>query len=73
MKDASAKAKNKTKTGATKTRRVKTKALVVFEHAERLLLAEYRDKQKQPAYYRPLGGSILYGERSEDAARREVR
>lgn len=71
MNNVSSKLKNKT--GTPKSKRVKVKALVVFEHDDRLLLAEYRDKHHRSPYYRPLGGTIEFGEHAEDAARREIR
>jgi ADP-ribose pyrophosphatase YjhB (NUDIX family) len=49
-------------------------ALVVFRRDDgALLLAPGYDSVKQQRFYRPLGGGIDFGERAEDAARREIR
>ena len=65
--------KLKIKIKAAKPPRVKVKALVVFEHTGRLLLAEYRDKNRQTPFFRPPGGTVEFGERAEETARREIR
>ena len=49
-------------------------ALVFFRRDDgALLLAPGFDHVKQEQFYRPLGGGIEFGERAEDAARREIR
>jgi 8-oxo-dGTP pyrophosphatase MutT (NUDIX family) len=49
-------------------------ALVVFRREDgRILVAPGFDHVKQQRFYRPLGGGIEFGERAEDAARREIR
>jgi ADP-ribose pyrophosphatase YjhB (NUDIX family) len=49
-------------------------ALVVFRREDgRILAAPGYDHVKQQGFYRPLGGEIEFGERAEDAARREIR
>jgi len=39
----------------------------------RILVAEGRDSRKGQTFYRPLGGTIEFGERGEEAVRREFR
>jgi 8-oxo-dGTP pyrophosphatase MutT (NUDIX family) len=48
-------------------------AICVFRDEDRLLVFEAHDPVKQQTFYRPLGGGIEFGERSEDAIRREIR
>jgi ADP-ribose pyrophosphatase YjhB (NUDIX family) len=49
-------------------------ALVVFRRDDgRTLVAPGYDNVKQQRFYRPLGGGIEFGERAEEAARREIR
>jgi ADP-ribose pyrophosphatase YjhB (NUDIX family)/predicted aspartyl protease len=48
-------------------------ALVVFRRPDGcILVAPGFDHVKQQHFYRPLGGGIEFGERAEDAARREI-
>jgi len=46
-------------------------AICVCRDGDRILVAEYREKGR--IYYRPLGGMIEFGERGEEAIRREFR
>jgi 8-oxo-dGTP pyrophosphatase MutT (NUDIX family) len=48
-------------------------ALCVFHNNNRILVFEGYDKVKDEIFYRPLGGGIEFGERSEDAVRRELK
>jgi clan AA aspartic protease len=49
-------------------------ALVLFRREDgAILVAPGFDPVKQQRFYRPLGGGIEFGERAEDAARREIR
>jgi ADP-ribose pyrophosphatase YjhB (NUDIX family) len=50
-------------------------ALCLFRRArdDALLLAPGYDHVKEERFYRPLGGGIEFGERAEEAARREIR
>jgi ADP-ribose pyrophosphatase YjhB (NUDIX family) len=53
---------------------VRPMALVVFRRPDgAILVAPGFDHVKQQRFYRPLGGGIDFGERAEDAARREIR
>ena len=54
--------------------RIRPIALVVFRRdGGDILAAPGYDSVKQQRFYRPLGGEIEFGERAEDAARREIR
>lgn len=55
--------------------RIRPLAIVVFRRPSdgAILAAPGVDPVKQQRFYRPLGGEIEFGERSEDAARREIR
>lgn len=48
-------------------------AICVFRRGALILVAEGYDPTKQQAFYRPLGGTIEFGERSDEAVVREVR
>ena len=48
-------------------------ALCIFRNNDRILVFEGYDKAKDEIFYRPLGGGIEFGERSEDAVRRELK
>ena len=48
-------------------------ALCVFHNNHRILVFEGYDKAKDEIFYRPLGGGIEFGERGEDAVRRELK
>jgi 8-oxo-dGTP pyrophosphatase MutT (NUDIX family) len=49
-------------------------ALCVFRREDgAILVAPGYDKVKDQRFYRPLGGGIEFGERAEEAARREIR
>lgn len=48
-------------------------ALCVCRQQDRILVAEGRDSRKDQLFYRPLGGTIEFGEHGPDAVRREFR
>lgn len=48
-------------------------AICIFRNNDRILVGEGYDPVKRETFYRPLGGGIEFGERAEDALRREVR
>lgn len=48
-------------------------AICLFRDGDRILVGEGNDPVKRETFYRPLGGGIEFGERAEDALRREVR
>jgi len=47
-------------------------AICVFLNNDRILVAEGYDPVKQQTFYRPLGGGIEFGERSEQTIHREL-
>lgn len=48
-------------------------ALCLFRNNGRILVFEGHDPVKGETFYRPLGGGIEFGERSENAVRRELK
>lgn len=48
-------------------------AICICLHAGRILVAEGHDSKKGQKFYRPLGGTIEFGERGEETVRREFR
>lgn len=48
-------------------------AICVFQDNGRILVAESFDSEKNQIFYRPLGGTIEFGEHSRDTIRREMR
>lgn len=55
-----------------KKNRIRPLAICVFRKDDRILVAEGYDAVKKQTFYRPLGGAIEFGERSEDTVRREL-
>jgi 8-oxo-dGTP pyrophosphatase MutT (NUDIX family) len=53
-------------------RRIRPTALAVIREDDRILVHEGRDSVKDETFYRPLGGGIEFGERGEEAVRREL-
>lgn len=47
--------------------------ICVFRDGGRIFVAEYDDPSSGEIFYRPLGGAIQFGERSQDCIVREVR
>ena len=48
-------------------------AICICRDGDRILVAEGHDSKKGETFYRPLGGTIEFGERGEDTVRREFR
>jgi 8-oxo-dGTP pyrophosphatase MutT (NUDIX family) len=48
-------------------------ALCIFRQDDRVLVAEYYDPSKNQTFYRPLGGTIEFGERGQQTVEREIR
>jgi ADP-ribose pyrophosphatase YjhB (NUDIX family) len=48
-------------------------AICVFRHGKRILVGDADDPLTGELFYRPVGGGIRFGERSEVALRREIR
>ena len=55
-----------------KKNRIRPLSICVFCKDNRILVAEGYDPIKKQTFYRPLGGAIEFGERSEDTVRREL-
>ncbi len=55
-----------------KKNRVRAIAICVFRNGDRILVAEGSDKAKNQVFYRPLGGTIEFGEYSIETVRREI-
>jgi 8-oxo-dGTP pyrophosphatase MutT (NUDIX family) len=55
-----------------KKNRVRAIAICVFRNADRILVAEGFDEHKNQKFYRPLGGTIEFGEFSAETVRREL-
>ena len=53
--------------------KVRPIALCVFRNDGRILVQEGFDRVKEQAFYRPLGGTIEFGELSQDTVVRELR
>lgn len=52
--------------------RIKCKAMCVFAHEGMILVQKEVDAYTGSTYYRPLGGSIEFGEKSEETLIREI-
>ena len=46
--------------------KIRPLALCIFLHQNKILVAEGYDPKKNQIFYRPLGGGIEFGERSND-------
>jgi 8-oxo-dGTP pyrophosphatase MutT (NUDIX family) len=51
--------------------KIRVIAICVFRQGDRILVAEGVDRVKQLPFYRPVGGGVDPGERSQDTIRRE--
>jgi 8-oxo-dGTP pyrophosphatase MutT (NUDIX family) len=56
-----------------KKKRIRALAICVFRRGDHILVFEGHDPVKGETFYRPLGGGIEFGEKSEDAVRRELK
>jgi 8-oxo-dGTP pyrophosphatase MutT (NUDIX family) len=54
-------------------RKIRPIAIGIFRHDGKIFVMEGRDHSRGETYYRPIGGGIEFGERGEDALRRELR
>ena len=52
---------------------IKVKVMCLIEHNGKLLLCNGYDSVKKEKFLRVVGGSIDFGEKAEDAVRREVK
>ena len=55
-----------------KKNKIRPLAICVFRNNNRILVAEGYDPVKRQTFYRPLGGGIEFGEKSENTVRREL-
>lgn len=56
-----------------KPNKVRTIAICLFSHRDKILVAEGYDEVKLQTFYRPLGGTIEFGEYSNQTIVRELR
>lgn len=56
-----------------KPERIRVIAICVFRNGNKILAFEGYDTIKQQVYYRPLGGTVEFGERSDQAVIREIK
>ena len=54
-----------------KEEKIRPIAICVCQNENRILVAEMYDSVKRETFFRPLGGTIEFGERGEEAVRRE--
>ncbi len=54
-------------------KRVRPIAICIFEYKDSLLVGEHYDSTKRETFYRPMGGSIEFGERGSECVVRELR
>ena len=52
--------------------KIRTIVIGIFSQGDRIFVAEGYDPLKKQTFYRPLGGSIEFGERAQDALKREL-
>lgn len=52
---------------------IRIKAMCLFKHADKVLVGKGYDKTTNQPFYRILGGSIHFGETSQEAVQREIR
>ena len=52
---------------------IRAKVICIFRNGSRILVCDAYDPTKQEAFYCPPGGRIEFGERSEEALRREMK
>jgi len=52
--------------------KIRPLAICVFRNDDKILVHEGYDPKKDQTFYRPLGGGIEFGERSDETVRREI-
>jgi 8-oxo-dGTP pyrophosphatase MutT (NUDIX family) len=57
--------------GLMREEKIRAIAICVCRNGERILVAEGYDSKKGETFYRPLGGTIEFGERGEETVTRE--
>lgn len=53
--------------------KIKVKSFAYFENEERIFLFEFQDEKSGEFIYRPIGGTIEFGEHADTALSREVK
>ena len=53
--------------------KIRIKTMCLFNHEGRTLASKGFDEKKNETFYRVIGGSVDFGEKTEDGVRREVR
>ena len=53
--------------------KIRIKAMCLFNHEGKTLASKGYDEKKNETFYRVIGGSVNFGEKTEEGARREVR
>lgn len=53
--------------------KIKVKAFAYFENEDRIFVSEFQDKNSGEYIYRPIGGTIEFGEFAKEALCREVK
>lgn len=51
---------------------VRALAICIIRNGDKILVGEYHDASKGETFYRPLGGAIEFGEKSEQTVEREI-
>ena len=51
--------------------KIRALAICLVRHDDRILVTEYHDKLKRDTFYRPLGGTVEFGERGSETVIRE--
>jgi len=54
-------------------KRIRPIVICIFRKGDTILAGEGYDSVKREKFFRPLGGAIEFGERAEDAMRREIK
>lgn len=53
--------------------KIRIKAMCLFTHKGKTLVSKGYDEKKNETFYRVIGGSVNFGEKTEGSVRREVR
>jgi 8-oxo-dGTP pyrophosphatase MutT (NUDIX family) len=56
-----------------KKNKIRALAICVFRNGDKILVFEGYDPKKDQTFYRPLGGGIKFGERSDETVYREIK
>jgi 8-oxo-dGTP pyrophosphatase MutT (NUDIX family) len=56
-----------------KKNKIRALAICIFRNGDKILVFEGYDPKKDQTFYRPLGGGIKFGERSDETVCREIK